>query len=270
MQKYRELFKSHFTVDYINIDCNIPQFIRNKIYNFSVEYQDECSTYITRDKCRELYTDDDDVYLNRMKHTDIEFNMNDMICNYQIITYNIRLSKSIKKCINQIDFIIMYPINEIYETNKSIYVNILKYLNDVIKSTIKCGINRKISDEVSFKISNSERKQFNSIINTITYSSPQQSIIDYEPSPPAVIKGSVPISSDTFTYKHKLNYCDSITPNFQRPAPYYFKNVIPNISLTLSAFLPKIILPDLFNNILHVKQNTIYRSSTSINLLAAT
>ena len=168
MQKYRELFKSYFIVDYINIECNIPQFIRNKIQNFSIEYQDEYNTYITCDKSREMYIQDDDIYLNRINFTDIMFNINGMICNYQIVTYTVRLSKSIKKCINQIDFIILYPIYEVYETNKGIYVSLLKYLNDVIKSTIKRGINRKLSDEVSFGINKSEKKKFNSIINNVS------------------------------------------------------------------------------------------------------
>ena len=172
MQKYRELYRNNFMVDYINIDCDIPDFIRNKIKNFGLAYQEEFNIYITKDKTRELYNDHYDIYLNRVKITEIEFNMNGLICNINVATYSVRLAKSIKKCINQVVFIISYPLIEIYQSHKNVYVNTLIDFYEHIKNRIRYGINKKIGDEVIFDVSNKTFFRKSSQCGTITTKQP--------------------------------------------------------------------------------------------------
>jgi hypothetical protein len=159
-------------IDYINMNCNIPDFIRNKIKNFGLAYQEEFNIYITKDKTREVYNDHYDIYLNRIKITEIEFNMNGLICNINVATYSIRLAKSIKKIVNQVVFIISHPLLEIFQSRNNLYVNVLIEFYEHIKNRIRFGINKKIRDEVIHDISFKPYFQESSQCNIITTKQP--------------------------------------------------------------------------------------------------
>lgn len=147
MTRHRELFKNYFVVDYINCEFDIPGYIRKKIKDISIEYIDDYTIYITKDTHKECPVNYAEIYMNYIRYSIVEFNVNGILCRFTIVAYFTRLSKNVKKYVNQIDFTILFPLNEIYTTVKNDSVTFVNEFYEIIKEKIKAGLNSKMADE---------------------------------------------------------------------------------------------------------------------------